>query len=139
MIKVENDYETVTYEHSFHSHIYENHLEILLDYHTRPRSNNIRIEQIVNKVTTSQKSEKEQTSCSSTNHIYQNIPKEPPKEKFWTIPFLLESPKNKDFQPPDLEIDFLLDSGAESNIVNILTWNEIKNLHPRLIPVKNNK
>ena len=62
MIKVENHYETVTYEHSFHSHIYENHLEILLDYHTRPRSNNIRIEQIVNKVTTSPKSEKEQTS-----------------------------------------------------------------------------
>ena len=27
---------------------------------------------------------------------------------------------------PDLEIDFLIDSGAESNIINIPTWNEIK-------------
>ena len=43
------------------------------------------------------------------------------KEKIWTIPFLLESPRNKEFQPPDLEIDFLIDSGAESNIINIPT------------------
>ena len=28
MIEVENDYESVTYEHSFHSQIYENHLEL---------------------------------------------------------------------------------------------------------------
>ena len=74
----------------------------------------------------SQQLEKEQTPCSSTNHIYQNIQKEPPKEKIWTIPFLLESPKSKNFQPPDLEIDFSIDSGAESNIINIPTWNEIK-------------
>ena len=53
-----------------------------------------------------------------------------------TIPFLLESPKNKEFQPPDLEIDFLIDSGAESNIINIPTWNEIKTLHSNLIPMK---
>ena len=38
------------------------------------------------------------------------------KRKIWTIPFLLESPRSKDFQPPDLEINFLMDSGAESNI-----------------------
>ena len=44
MIKVENIYETVTYEQPFHSHIYGNHFELLLDYHTRPRSNNIPIE-----------------------------------------------------------------------------------------------
>ena len=37
-------------------------------------------------------------------------------------------------QPPDLEIDFLIDSGAESNIINIPTWNEIKTLHPNLTP-----
>ena len=41
--------------------------------------------------------------------------------------------KNKDFQPPDLEIDFLIDSGAESNIINI------PHLHPRLTPIKKNK
>ena len=51
-------------------------------------------------------------------------------------PLLLESLKSKDFQPTDLEIGFLLDSGAESKIFNIPTWNEIKILHPRLISVK---
>ena len=50
--------------------------------------------------------------------------------------FLLESPKSKEFQPPDLEIDFLIDSGAESNVINIPTWNEIKTLHPTLISIK---
>ena len=79
--------------------------------------------------------ENDKTKCLNTNHIYQNIQKEQPKEKIWTIPFLLESPKNKEFQPPDLEIDFLIDSGAESNIINIPTWNEIKTLHPILTPL----
>ena len=87
MIKVEIDYETVTYEQPFLSHIYENHLELLLDYHTRPRSNNVPTEHIVNEVKTSQQSKKEQTPCSCTNHIYQNILKKPPKEKIWTTPF----------------------------------------------------
>ena len=136
MIEVENDYESVTYKQPFHSQIYETHLELLLNYHTRPKSNNIPIEQRVNKETISQQPEKEQTPCSSTNHIYQNTPNEPPKEKNWTILFLLESPKCKDFQPPDLEIDFLIDSGAESIIINIPTWNEIKILHLRITPIK---
>ena len=48
----------------------------------------------------------------------------------------MESPRSKDFQPPDLEIDFLIDSGAESNIINIPTWNKIKTLHPNLTPLK---
>ena len=65
------------------------------------------------------------------------VQKEQPKEKVWTIPFLLESPRNKEFQPPDLEIDFSIDSGAESNIINILTWNGIKTLHPKLTPLAN--
>ena len=79
--------------------------------------------------------EKDKTKCSNTNHIYQNIQKEQPREKIWTIPFLLESPRNKEFQPPDLEFEFLIDSGAESNIINIPTWNEIKTLHPKLTPL----
>ena len=54
----------------------------------------------------------------------------------WTIPFLLENPKNKEFQPPDLEIDFLINSGAESNIINIPTWNEIRLLHTNLKPLE---
>ena len=59
MIKVEIEYETVTYEQPFHSHICENHLELFLNDHTRPRSKNIPIEQTVNDVTTSQRPEKE--------------------------------------------------------------------------------
>ena len=62
--------------------------------------------------------------------------KKQPREKIWTILFLLESPRNKENQPPDLEIDFLIDSGAESNIINIPTWNEIKTLHPNLTPLE---
>ena len=53
-----------------------------------------------------------------------------PKGKNLTIPLLLESSKSKDFRIPDLEIDFLIDSGAELNIINIPIWNEIKFLHP---------
>ena len=79
---------------------------------------------------------KDETQCSNTKHIYQNIQKEQPREKIWTIPFLLESPRSKKFQPPDLEIDFLIDSEAESNIINIPTWNEIKTLHPKLTPLE---
>ena len=65
--------------------------------------------------------------------IYRNIPKEPKvqKENKWTISLLLESPKSKQLQTPDLELDFLIDSGAESNIINIRTWNEKKLLHPK--------
>ena len=69
MIKVENDYETVTYEQPFHSHVYENQLELPLDYYTRTRSNNIPIEQKVKEATTLHEPEKEQVPCSSTNHI----------------------------------------------------------------------
>ena len=98
MIKVENDYKTVTYEQPFHSHIYENQLELLLDYHTRPRSSKLPIGQIKNDVTTLHEPEKEQVPCSSTNHNHKNIPKEPPKEKIWTIPFLLEVQKTKKFK-----------------------------------------
>ena len=53
-----------------------------------------------------------------------------------TTPLHLESPKSKQLQTPDLEIDFLIDSGAESKIISIPTWNEIKILHPQLIPFK---
>ena len=58
------------------------------------------------------------------------------KRKNWTDPFILESPKSKEFIPPDLEIDFSIDSAAESNIINIPTWNEMKIFHPKLIPLK---
>ena len=43
--------------------------------------------------------------------VYQNASNkiQLPKEKVWTILLLLESPKNKDFQLPDLKTDFLID------------------------------
>ena len=43
--------------------------------------------------------EEKPTERSTTNNNYQNIPKELqlPKEKIWTIPVLLESPKCKQF------------------------------------------
>ena len=133
MITVENDYEPIIYEQPFSSHIYENQSELLQDYYTRPIRNDVSIEQNVNQINTVVNNEKQ---CSITNHIDQNIQKEQPREKIWTIPFLLESQKSKEFQPPDVEIDFFIDSGAESNIINIPTWNEIKSLHPILTPIK---
>ena len=136
MIKVENDYEPVIYEELFSSHIYENQSELLHNYYIEPVHSTPTTQKTNEINTTNQPNEKEKTKCLNTNHIYQNIQKEQPKEKIWTIPFLLESPKSKEFQPPDLEIDFLIDSGAESNIINIPTWNEIKTLHPKLTPLE---
>ena len=110
MIKVENDYESVIYEQPFSSHIYENQSEFLQNYYTTP-INSTPTTQETNEInTTNQTNKNTKTKCLNTNHIYQNIQKEQPKEKIWTIPFLLESPRNKEFQPPDLEIDFLIDS-----------------------------
>ena len=136
MITVENNYEPIIYEQPFTSHIYENQLELLHNYYIGP-INNTQTTQEVNEINTVIKPDKkDETQCSNTNHIYQNIQKEQPREKIWTIPFLLESPRNQKFQPPDLKIDFLVDSGAESNIINIPTWNEIKTLHPNLTPLE---
>ena len=41
MIEDENDYEPVIYEQPFHSHIYENQMELLQAYYNKPTSNNI--------------------------------------------------------------------------------------------------
>ena len=133
MITVENDYEPTIYVQPFSSRIYENQSELLQDYYTRPIRTDVSIEQNVNEIITVVNNEKQRSSTSQT---YQNIQKEQPREKIWTKPFLLESPKNLEFQPPDLEIDFLIDSAAESNIINLLNWNEIKSLHPILTPIK---
>ena len=135
MITVENDYEPIIYEQPITSHIYENQLELLHNYYLEP-IDTTQTTQKVNEINRVIKpNEKDKTKCSNTNHIYQNIQKEQPREKIWTIPFLLESPRNKKFQPTDLEIDFLIDSGAESKIINIPTWNEIKTLHLKLTPL----
>ena len=57
--------------------------------------------------------EENSTECSNTKSFYQNIPKDThlQKEKIWTIPLLLESAKSKQLLTPDLEIDFLIESG----------------------------
>ena len=109
MISVENDYESNTYEQPFSSHIYKNQLELLNNYYMGPISNDTQTTQEVNKINTEISPDKDKVQSSTTNHIYQNIQKEQPREKIWTIQFLLESPKSKEFQPPDLEIDFLID------------------------------
>ena len=95
MILVENDYKPIIYEQPFSSHIYENQSELLQDYYTRPIRNDVSVEQNVNEINTVVNNEKQR---SSTNHIYQNIQKEQPREKIWTIPFPFESPKSKEFQ-----------------------------------------
>ena len=117
MITVDNDYESITYEEPFSSHIYENQLELLNNYYLGPNNNSTQTTQEVHRTHTENSLDKDKAKNLTTNHIYQNIQKEQPREKTWTIPFLLESPKKKEFQPPDLEIDFLIDSGAESNII----------------------
>ena len=132
MITVENDYEPIIYEQPFTSHIYENQLELLHNYYIGPVDTTQTAQEVNEINTVIIPDEKDKTKCSNTNHIYQNAQKKQPRKKIWTKPFLLESPRNKEFQPPDLEIDFLIDSGAESNIINIPTWNEIKTLHPKL-------
>ena len=136
MITVENDYEPIIYKQPFTSHIYENHLELLHYYYIGPIDNTQTTQEVNGINTVIKPDKKDETQCSNTKHIYQNIQKEQPREKIWTIPFLLESPRNKEFQPPDLEIDFLIDSGAESNIINIPTWNEIKTLHTNIAPLE---
>ena len=76
-------------------------------------------------------------NSSSVKNLYQNTTNkiQPPK-KIWTILLILDSPKRKNFQSPDLEIDFLIDSGAKSNIIYLLTWSEVQNLHPKFSPSK---
>ena len=97
MIKVENDYEPIIYEQPFTSHIYENYLELLQNYYTTTISKNEPVEKEINRINTVIKPEKDEVQSSSTNHIYQNIQKEQPREKIWTIPLLLVSPKSKEF------------------------------------------
>ena len=97
MIKDENDYKTVIYEQPFHSHIHENHLEFLLDYHTRPRNYSEPTEQKVNEVTISHEPAKNQKHVHlqiTFTKMYQKIHKEknlhnsisPRKSKKYRIP-----------------------------------------------------
>ena len=71
MITVENNYEPIIYEQPLHSHIYENQLELLQDYYTRPISNSVPVIQEVNEINTIIKPEKDEVQCSSTNHFHE--------------------------------------------------------------------
>ena len=78
-------------------------------------------------------------SNSRMNNLYirrQQLKASPPKETIWTIPPLLEFPRSKNFQSPDLETDFLIDSDAESNMIMIPSQNEIQSLNPKFSPSK---
>ena len=87
MIEVGNGYEPAFYEQPFHSHFYENQLELLQNYYNRPTSYNMPIIQEVNEINTLVKPEKEQVLCSSTNPIYQNVQKKHQKKKVRQSPF----------------------------------------------------
>ena len=137
MITVENDYEPIIYEQPFSSHIYKKQLGFLHNYYTTPINNNTQPIQEVNEINTVIKPDKKKRSTMLKHDTYlSKHTKKQPITKIWTIPLHLGSPRSKKFQPPDLEIDFLIDSGAESNIVNIPTWNEIKTLHLNLTPLE---
>ena len=106
MITVENDYEPVIYEQPFSSHIYENQFEFLNNYYMAPTNNNSQVTQELNEINTVIKPNKNDEKQCSNNHINQNIQKEQPREKIWTIPFLLESPKIKNFYHQILKLIF---------------------------------
>ena len=56
-------------------------MEFLHNYYTTPNSNNVPVEQEVNRINTVIKPEKDEVQSSNTNHIYQNIQKKTTKKK----------------------------------------------------------
>ena len=87
MITAENDYEPIIYEQPFTSQIYENPLELLQNHYTTPNSNNVSVEQELNRINTVIKPEKDEVQSSSTNHIHQNVQKEQPRKKIGQFHF----------------------------------------------------
>ena len=75
MITVKNNHEPITDEQPFTSHIYENQLQLLHNYYIGP-INNTQTTQEVNEINTViEPDKKDETQCSNTKHIYQNIQK----------------------------------------------------------------
>ena len=82
MRTVENDYEPIIYEQPFTSHIYENQLELFHNYYIGPINNSTQTTQEVNEINTVIKPDKEdETQCSNTKHIYQNMQKNNQEKK----------------------------------------------------------
>ena len=81
MITVGDDYEPIIYEQPLTSHIYENQLELLHNYYIGPIDTTQTAQEVIENNTVIKPDEKGKTQCSNTNHIYQNIQKEQPREK----------------------------------------------------------
>ena len=105
-----------------------NILQIENDYETPIESKYYQINRKFNKKSDNTQNitdyaEQELKGSSSTINItkIQHVNYNHLKKKFRQFPLLLESPKSKHFQSPDLELDFLLDTRAELDIIVILT------------------
>ena len=81
MITVKNDYEPIIYEQPFSSHIYENQLELLHDFYTRPINNNRRTTQEVNEINTVIKPDKKTKYNIQTQNIFIKTYKKNNREK----------------------------------------------------------
>ena len=72
-------------------------MELLHNYYTTPNSNNVPVEQEVNRINTVIKPEKDEVQSSNTNHIYQNIQKNNQEKKFGQFHFSYKVQKIKNF------------------------------------------
>ena len=112
ILQIENEYETPT-----ESNYYQTNQK-LINFEKSDNTQNI-----------TDYAEQELKESSSMNNItkIQHVNNNHLRKKLGQIPLLLEKSKmlekskSKDFQSPDLEKEFLIDTGAEKNIVIILT------------------
>ena len=81
MITVKNDYEPIIYEQPFTSQIYENQLELLHIYYIGPIDTTQTTQEVNGINTVIKPDKKDETQCSNTKHIYQNIQKKTTKKK----------------------------------------------------------
>ena len=81
MITVKNDYEPIIYEQPFASHIYENQLELLHNYYIGPIDTTQTAQEVNGNNTVIKPDKKDETHCSNTKHIYQNIQKKTTQRK----------------------------------------------------------
>ena len=81
MITIEKNYEPIIYEKLFTSHIYDNQLELLNNYYIGLIDNTQTTQEVNGINTVIKPDKKDETQCSNTKHIYQNIQKEQPREK----------------------------------------------------------
>ena len=79
MITVENDYEPIQ---PFTSHIFENQLDFLHNYYIGPIDNTQTTQEVNGINTVIKHDKKDETQCSNTKHIYQNIQKRTTRYSF---------------------------------------------------------